>query len=58
MAWDILALEVGKIGKFDSNFCPGEGEIDAFCLDALSIQPPFPGTAGWGFPLTAALLFT
>lgn len=49
MAWDILALEVGKAGKFDSNFYPGEGEIDAFCLDALSIQPPFRGTGGWGF---------
>lgn len=45
MAWDILALEVGKAGKFDSNFYPGEGEIDAFCLDAL----PFPGTGAWGF---------
>ena len=44
-----FALEVGKVGKFDSNFYPGEGENDAFCLDALSIQPPFPGTGGWGF---------
>ena len=45
MTWDILALEVGE---FYSNFCPGGGDIDPFCLDALSTHPPFPRTEGVG----------
>lgn len=54
MTSDLLALEVGE---FNSSFCPGDGEVDTLCLDALTILPP---TLFWDpgvgeFPLTGAL---